>query len=152
MKPKWIGLSLAALSMGLAVSAAAMQQDGWFPQRAAGMLLHRVEWELALTDNQREQIKAILKAEQPTIQTLAARVHNEQLELRQSEQSYDAARVRAFARQHEATAEDVLVEREKVRTEIMQVLTPEQQHKAAQLRQQIYERFSERRVNLGDQL
>jgi Spy/CpxP family protein refolding chaperone len=152
MKPKWIGLSLAALSMGLAVSAAAMQQSGWFPRRAAGMLLHRVEWELALTDAQRAQIKAILKTEQPTIQALATRVHNEQLELQQSEQSFDEARVREFARKHEATAEDVQVEREKIRTEIMQMLTPEQQQKTSELRQQIFERFTERLTNIGDQM
>lgn len=152
MKPKWIGLSLAALSMGLAVSAAAMQQNGWFPQRATGMVVHQLEWELALTDTQRAQIKEILKTEQPTIQALAARVHSEQLELRQADQSFDEARVREFARQHQATTEDVLVEREKIRSEIMQVLTPEQQQKAAQLHAQIYERLSQRLNNLGDQL
>lgn len=71
---------------------------------------------------EREQIKAILKTEQPTVKALAAQLHDEQLQI-QAQPGFDEAYIRAFAKQHESTTEDVLVERERVRSEICAALT-----------------------------
>jgi Spy/CpxP family protein refolding chaperone len=141
-----------ALGVVLAASAAGLEdQNGWMRQRASALFIHRIESELGISDAQRGKIKAVLKTEQPTIETLAARAHRELLDL-SSKDTYDEAHVRNFARQHEATTEDILVEREKVRTEILQVLTPEQRVKAKRLSETLYGNFFRRLETIGDQL
>lgn len=144
--------SVSLLGFALAASAVALQNDeGWFRQRATGVFVRRVERQLNITDSQRDQIRTILKNEQPTIEALATRVWQEQEQLNSSN-TFDEGRVRVFAREHIATTEDVLVEREKVRAEIMQVLTPDQQKQAEQIRQKISAQLADRLSNIGDLL
>lgn len=153
MKTRWgIIAGVCALGIALAASAATFQdQNGWMQRRASGLFLHRVERELNITDAQRMQIKVILNAEKPTILALAERARQERMQLA-SRQTFDEAYVRSFAQQHESTVQDALVEREKVRTEIWQVLTPEQRHRAEQIREDVRSRFFERLATIGDQL
>lgn len=153
MKTRWgIIAGACALGVALAASAATLQdQDGWMQRRVSGLFIHRVESELNLTDAQRMQIKTILQTEKPKILALAERARQERMELA-SRPTFDEAYVRSFARQHESTVEAALVEREKVRTEVWQVLTPEQQQKAEQVREDLRSRFFERLATVGDQL
>lgn len=152
MRKMWMAMCAAGvLGASVVVSAAALQNDeGWLPQRAAGLLVRRMEHRLNLSDDQRQQIKTILRTEKPIIQSLAERVHSERGQL--EAQPYDEAAVRAFAQQHESTMEDLLVEREKVRSEIQAVLTPEQRKQAATMRETLYGRFVDRLSSLGDEL
>lgn len=152
MKKYWkIAGAACVLGAGLGVSAAGLQgDDGWLSQRANGMLVRRIERNLDLTEDQMQQIKTILRTERPMIQELAARVHEERMQL--EAQPYDESAVRTFAQQHESTLEDVMVEREKIRAEIQQVLTPEQRGKAATMRDALYARFVNRLTTLGDQM
>jgi Spy/CpxP family protein refolding chaperone len=153
MKKSLIAIgSVSLLCLALAASAVALQDDNpWFRQRATGVFVRRVERQLNITDAQREQIRTILKTEQPAITTLVARVREEQQQLHASD-TFDEARVRAFAQEHVSTSEDVLVEREKVRTEIMQVLTPEQRKEAEQIRRKFSAQLADRLSVVGDQL
>lgn len=153
MKTQWgIIAGVCALGIALTASAAAFQdQEGWMQRRVSGLFIHRVERELNITDAQRMQIKTILQTEKPTILALAERARQERMQLA-SRQTFDEPYVRSFAQQHESTVEDALVEREKVRTEIGQVLTPEQQQKAEQIREDLRSRFFERLTTIGDQL
>jgi Spy/CpxP family protein refolding chaperone len=153
MKKLLKGIGAAALlALVLAVSAVAMQSDdGWFRQRAAEVFARRVERQLNITDAQRERIRTILKTEQPTIEALAARVLHEQLQLNASD-TFDETAVRAFAREHISTIEDVLVERQKVRAEIMQALTPDQRKEADQIRRKLSTQLVDRLSTIGDQL
>ncbi len=147
-------LAIIACGLGIALVASAsglQDQDGWMRQHASGMFIHRMERQLDITDAQRSQIKSILKNEQPTIQKLAARVREDNDQLR-NKSSFDEAYVRNFARQHASTTEDVLVEREKVRTEILQVLAPAQREKLQQMRLTMQSSITERLANLGDQI
>ncbi|SEG66194.1 protein CpxP [Bryocella elongata] len=125
-----ITIACAGAVVATAVFAAGAQEPG---ARAQEFVLRRMEHRLGLTDGQREQIRGIVKTEQPVIVDLARRVHalNEEL---QGQPGFDEAQVRAFAKAHESTAEDVLVEREKIRTEVLQVLTPEQREKLQEMR------------------
>jgi protein CpxP len=153
MKTRWgIIAGVCALSIALLASAATLQdQDGWMQRRVSGLFVRRIERELSLTDAQRTQIKMILQTEKPAILALAERTRQERMQLA-SRQTFDEAYIRSFAQQHESTAEDASVEREKVRTEILQVLTPEQQQKAEQIREDLRTRFFERLTTIGDQL
>lgn len=143
---------VGVLGLALAATAVAVQDDvSLFQQRTSGLLVHIAERRLNLTDAQRGQIRTILKTEQPTIQTLAMRVHQEQQELL-AQPEFNEAFVRSYAQQHEATLEDVLVEREKVRQAMLAVLTPEQRARARQLRASMFERFYDRLPMLGDEI
>jgi protein CpxP len=143
---------VCALGIALAASATTFQdQDGWMQRRVSGLFVHRIERELNLTDAQRMQIKMVLQTEKPAILALAERARQERKQV-DSRQTFDEAYVRSFARQHESTVEDVMVEREKVRTEIWQVLTPDQQQKAEQIREELRSRFFERLATVGDQM
>lgn len=146
-----VGLIIASGAALIASAHALQNDDGWFRQRAAGAFVHRIERQLNITDAQREQIRAILKKERPTIQTLAAQVRQEQEQLN-SRQIFDEAWVRNFAQQHASTTEDVFVERQKVRAEIMQVLTPDQQKRVGQLQETLSARLSDRLATIGDDL
>jgi Spy/CpxP family protein refolding chaperone len=153
MKNKWrIAIAACVASVTLATATASMQdQDGWINKRASGLFIRRIEQRLSITDAQRQQIKSILQAEQPTIYALAVRVQQENDQLI-SRSDFDEEYVRTFSQQHSATAADVLVEREKVRTEILQVLRPEQRQKLQLMRQTIRADFAERISSLGDQI
>ena len=153
MKTRW-GVFAAACVLGTAIVAStadAQDNECWMQRRISQMFVHRIESQLNLTEAQRIQIKTILQKEKPTILALAKRVRQERAQLT-SRQTFDEAYVRTFAQQHESTMEDALVEREKVRTEILQVLTPEQQQKAEQIRENLRSRFFERLATIGDQL
>jgi protein CpxP len=153
MKTRWgIIAGISTLGIALVASAAGLQdQDGWMQRRVSRVFVHRIESQLNLTDAQCMQIKTILQTEKPVLLALAERVRQERAQLT-SRQTFDEAYVRSFAQQHESTMEDALVEREKVRTEILQVLTPEQQQKAEQVREDLRSRFFERLTTIGDQL
>jgi len=151
-KPLVVIGSVSLLGFALVASAFALQNDGpWFRQRAAGMFVRRIERQLNITDVQREQVRTILKTEQPRIEALATRVRQEQQQLNSGD-TFDEARVRAFAREHVSTTEDVLVERQKVRAEIMQVLTPDQRKKAEQVRRTVSAQLADRLSAIGDHL
>ncbi len=144
------GISVVALGATLAASAAGMQdQSGRFHRRAAGIIVHRIESQLNITGEQRAHIKAIVATEKPVIQALAARVQTQNEDLQQHT-SFNESEIRTFAQQHESTMEDVLVEREKVRIEVLQVLTPAQQAKLHQFRAARSADFAERLTTLGD--
>ncbi len=147
-----VAISASALCAALVTSAlGAQDQDGWMQRRAAGIVIHHLERELNITSDQRVQIKAILEQEKPTIQNLASLVQQQNGELLQRTE-FNEAEVRAFARQHISTLEDVLVEREKVRTEVMQVLTVEQRKELQLFRAAREAEFDQRLVTLGDQI
>ncbi len=97
------------------------------------------------------QIKMILQTEKPVILALAERARQERMELA-SRPTFNEEYVRSFARQHESTLEDALEEREKLRTQVWQVLTPEQQQKAEQIREELRSRFFEHLATIGDQM
>jgi Spy/CpxP family protein refolding chaperone len=145
-------MSGAALCVTLVASASGTQdQDRRMQRCATGIVIRHIERQLNITTDQRTQIKAILEQEKPTIQTLAARVQEQNAELAQMPY-FNEAEVRAFARQHVATMEDVLVEREKVRVEVLQVLNPEQRQKLQHIRKTRTAEFAQQLSTLGDQL
>jgi protein CpxP len=153
---KLILLSTVLFVTSCVIATAAIandNQDDPMNGRAHGFILRGIEHKLAITDAQRTQIKQILATERPAIQTLAAQVEEQRKALRVSEGAgFNEQKVRAFAAEHQQTATDVLVEREKVRSEILQVLTAEQKQKLEAMRAQWSGQFVDRLSTLGDQL
>jgi periplasmic protein CpxP/Spy len=137
---------ILAVAAGLATTAFA-QGPGHGPGfgRHGGWMLKHMAKELNLTDAQKTQIKTIMQAERPKIQPLMQ-------QLRQNEQAQNAAitgdfnesQARAFAQKQTQIMNDLIVEKQRTKSQIYAVLTPEQRQKALQLMQQREQRHQER--------
>ncbi len=128
--------------------AAAIAQDA--PSRNGSYAIRRIEHRLGVTAAQREQAKAILAAERPTIAQLRQQAQAERAEM--DAQPFNETQTRDLANKYAQTNTAILVERTKVRSEILGLLTPEQRTKLEQFRAQFEERMNSRLETLGGQL
>jgi len=137
---------ILAVAAGLAgtVFAQGHGPESGFGRHGGWMLKHMAK-ELNLTDAQQAQIKTIMQAERPKIKPLMQ-------QLRQNEQAQNAAingefneqQARAFAQKQTQIMNDLIVEKQRTKSQIYAVLTPEQRQKALQLMQQREQRHQER--------
>jgi len=90
---------------------------------------------LDLTDAQQAQVKDILAKEKPTIQPLIQQLAQAHQQISQFEQAgtFDEAKVRALAAQQSRNMTELLVQKARIKSELMTVLTPEQKDKMAKL-------------------
>lgn len=86
---------------------------------------------LDLTDAQQAQIKQIMEKERPTVQPLIDQLRQAHQQLRQLEESgtFDEAKVRALAAQNSQAITELIVQKARIESEMLQVLTPEQKAK-----------------------
>ena len=130
---------LAALLVVTLVAAAALAQSAAKPQvRGADFGQHLLGYYtdvLDLTDAQQSQIKAIMTRQKPVIQPLIQQLAQAHQQMRQLEESatFDEAKVRAVAAQQAQTMTDLIVEKARAKSEMMQVLTAEQKTKLQKL-------------------
>lgn len=111
----------------------------------AQKFLNRASVYLGLSDEQEAQIKAILEAEKPKVQPLIAELAANRKALQQATDngSFDETQVKAIADKQGETLAALIVEKERVKTQIYAVLTPEQRAKAEQFRTRIEERVKQ---------
>jgi len=90
---------------------------------------------LDLTDAQQAQVKDILAKEKPSVLPLVQQLAQAHQQMSQFEQagSFDEAKVRALATQQSQTMTELLVQKARIKSELMAVLTPEQKDKMAKL-------------------
>jgi len=88
---------------------------------------------LDLTDAQRAQMKDIMTKEKPTIKPLMQQMAQSHQQLRQLESAgtFDEAKVRALATQQAQTMTELTVQKARIKSELTQVLTPDQKDKMA---------------------
>src|SRR5262249_59565 len=86
---------------------------------------------LDLTDAQKTQMKDIMAKEKPTIKPLLQQLADSHKQLRQLETAgtFDEAKVRAVAAQQAQTMTELTVQKARIKSEMMQVLTPDQKDK-----------------------
>lgn len=109
------------------------------------MLGFRTDY-LNLTDAQRAQIRNILAKEKPTVQPLLqqlAQGHQQMLEIEQAS-SFDEAAARTLAAQQSETMAELMVQKARIKSELMQVLTPEQKAKMIQFQARQQARLQKR--------
>jgi periplasmic protein CpxP/Spy len=96
-----------------------------------------------LTDQQKTQIKQILENEKPKVQPLRDQLRNEhqQMAALTKDGAFDEAQVRNIANQQAQTQANLIVERQRVKSEIYQLLTPDQRTKADQMKAQLGQRM-----------
>jgi len=130
-------LSLAA---GLAITAVAQGRHGKFGRHGDWMLRHMTK-ELNLTDAQQTQIKSILQAEKTKIQPLMKQLRdNRQAADSNVSGAFDENQARTFANQQAQIMSNLMVEKQRTRSQIYAVLTPDQRAKAKQLMQERQQR------------
>lgn len=106
---------------------------------------------LDLTDAQKEQIKQITDASKTKVQPLMENMKTirQQLKAATADGQFDEAQVQALAVQQANVSAQMIVERERTKAQIFQILTPEQQAQAKQLKEQKMERYKNKFKNRG---
>ena len=90
---------------------------------------------LDLTDAQQAQMKDILTKEKPAIQPLMQQLRQGHQQIQQLEQAgpFDEAKVRAVASQQSQAMTELIVQKERIRSELMTVLTQSQKDQLAKV-------------------
>jgi periplasmic protein CpxP/Spy len=85
---------------------------------------------LDLSDAQREQMKAVMQKERPTLKPLMQQLRQAHEQLKPYEEgTYDEVKVRALAAQQTQTVAELTVQETRIHNELFQLLTPDQQAK-----------------------
>jgi protein CpxP len=125
-------LAIGAVLM-LAMAAAIAQGPHGFG--GPGGEFHHMLRQLDLTSDQHAQVKAIFEKEKPTLQPLMQQMRQNHSAMTALEAAgpFDEAKVTALATQNSQTMVQLQVEHERIKSEIMQILTPDQKTKLAQI-------------------
>jgi len=125
------------LTIGAAVllaAAAAIAQGRHGFGGPGGDFRHMLK-QLDLTSDQHSQVKAIFEKEKPTLQPLMQQMRQNRSAMSALEASgpFDEAKVTALATQNSQTMIQLQVEHERIKSEIMQILTADQKAKLTQI-------------------
>jgi protein CpxP len=143
---------LMAVAAGLATSALAQRPGRGFGHHSGWMLKHMAK-ELNLTEAQQTQIKGIMAGEKSKIRPLMQQLRqNEQAENANINGSFNENQARAFAGKQAQIMSDLIVEKQRIRSQVYAVLTPEQRQKAQQLMQEREQRWQERMKKHSEQM
>jgi len=147
MKTRYLAIALALVLAAGAITAVCAARAGGPGNMMFG---HRMGWiarKLDLTDAQRTQIQSMIQAERPNFQPLVKQLaaNHQQMLVATRGGSFDEAQVRTLANQQAQTLAELMVIRERVISKVYNtVLTPDQKTKADTLRQQMFERMSQK--------
>ena len=135
---KWLSITLAAaLNLGGWTATPSLAADDAAPASPRGRIAQRLAEKLNLTDDQKAQIKSVLRGEKDTLLPLLGRLHDARKALRAAIHAGDAneTSVRAAAAKVAAVEGDLAVERMKIYGKIAPILTDEQRQKIADYEQ-----------------
>ena len=124
-------LTIGAAVLLVAAAAIAQGRHGY---GGPGDFRHMLK-QLDLTSEQHSQVKAIFEKEKPTLQPLMQQMRQNRSAMSALEASgpFDEAKVTALATQNSQTMIQLQVEHERIKSEIMQILTADQKAKLAQI-------------------
>jgi Spy/CpxP family protein refolding chaperone len=142
--------SVMLLTLGLTAIATA-QDAPTVSTGVNGRVVRRIEARLHLSDAQRAQAKVILVQERSALAALAEQLRAERAELT-AQPVFDAERTRVIAAKYAETNLAVLVERQKLRSELVALLTAQQQQRLQQMRARFGSALDARLATLGDSL
>ncbi|MGA8538416.1 MAG: Spy/CpxP family protein refolding chaperone [Terriglobales bacterium] len=136
MKSTRIRILTIGAAVMLAVAAAIAQ--GMHGHGGPGREFHHMLKQLDLTADQQTQVKAIFEKEKPTMQPLMQqmRQNHESMKALEATGTFDEGKTRTLATQNAQTMVELQVEHARIKSEIMQILTPEQKTKLTQLQTQ----------------
>jgi periplasmic protein CpxP/Spy len=136
--------NLLAVAAGQTASAFAQRPGRGFGHQHGWMLRHMTQ-ELNLTEAQQTQIKTILADERTKIAPLMRQMRqNQQAQNAVVNGAFDEAQTRAFAGKQAQIMTDLILEKQRTKSQIYSVLTPDQRQKARQLMEQHEQRRQQR--------
>jgi Spy/CpxP family protein refolding chaperone len=148
MHKKFFIVTAIVLAVAAGLSAAvteAVTQGTGRHSRDGGKKLQRMTQELNLTIAQQAQIKTILQTEKTKIQPLRQQLRQNRLAQTSAVTgTFDETQVRAFAAKQAQIMTDLTVERERTKSQIYAVLTPDQRQKAQAMLQEHQQRRQQR--------
>lgn len=138
MKTRYLKILAGAAVLVLAVAGLAQGMHGGgrmgheFP--FGGHMLHFFSNYLDLTSAQQDQVKGIMEKEKPAIQSAMQQRGQFHSQMRALEEAstFDEAKVRALAAQQSQAMTEMIVQKARIKNELLQVLTPDQKTKLAQ--------------------
>jgi len=146
-------IPMVVLAVALSVSVAFSQkivrtQGGEFHGGFAHMLGFYADY-LDLTDAQQAQMKDIIAKEKPTIQPLIQQLAQGHQQMSQLEQAstFNEANVRALASQQSQTMTELMVQKARIKSELVALLTPDQKAKLAKFEARRAARFQKHMQN-----
>jgi periplasmic protein CpxP/Spy len=146
-------IPMVVLAVALSVSMAFSQkivrtQGGEFHGGIAHMLGFCADY-LDLTDAQQAQMKDIIAKEKPTIQPLIQQLAQGHQQMSQLEQAstFNEANVRALASQQSQTMTELMVQKARIKSELVALLTPDQKAKLAKFEARRAARFQKHMQN-----
>jgi periplasmic protein CpxP/Spy len=110
-----------------------------------GDLMGRYADALDLTDSQQTQMKEIMAKEKPTMKPLMEQMFqgHQAMEQLVASGTFDEAKVRTVAAQQAQTFQELAVQKARIDSEMMQLLTADQKAKLASIRQKHEQRMSQ---------
>jgi len=148
MKSTFAKASVALLALTLLAAAALSETQQHRHWHRGGMWagLGFYGHQLGLSDAQKAQVKDIMTKERPTLRPLFQQLAQSRMQLQQYQASgnFDEAQVRAMAAQQAQVMTELTVQRARIQSEVIKVLTPEQKTKLAELQNQRMQRFQQR--------
>jgi len=111
----------------------------------AMMMLRRLD----LTSDQQAKVKDIFEANKGAVQPIFAELKTNHEKLAALGGSFDEGQVTAIAKEQGELMSQLIVARQKVKSQIFATLTDEQKAKAAQMQQEMKQRFQNRIKSAG---
>ena len=137
MRKKFFMVTALVLALAAGLTAAVVQQEAGGKGRHHGWMLARMTKELNLTQDQQAKIQAIVETQKAKMQPMRQQLRQNRIaENGNTPGAFDEAQVRAFATKQAQIEADLTVERERTKSQILAVLTPDQRTKALALMQQ----------------
>lgn len=135
-------LLLGAAGLSQSIKRAHWGRHGMFGDRMIAFFAHRLD----LTDAQQSQMKDIITKEKPTLKPLFQQLAQAHHQMRTLEESgnFDEAQVRALAAQQSQTITELLVQKARIESELVQVLDPDQKAKFKEFMDQREQRMQQR--------
>ena len=156
MKRVTILLALVALfvvGFGATLTAQAQGRRGGGPRGAVGEggpLLGFIGRHLDLTDEQKAEVKKIVEAERTVMQPIHEQMQKNREALKEATKDgqYNETQVTQLAQQQGELMAQMIVSRERVKSQVYKILTPEQREKLAAMGDR-FEQMGERRMGGG---
>jgi Spy/CpxP family protein refolding chaperone len=156
---KFSSNKILVLGLGLILAAGAAFTQDVKPahmhgqEMMGGDLLGRYADALDLTDAQQAQMKEIKTKEKPTMKPLMDQMFQSHKAMEQlvSSGAFDEAKVRAVAAQEAQAFQELAVQKARIDTEMMQILTPDQKTKLASIQQKHEQRFQKHSQESGQE-
>jgi Spy/CpxP family protein refolding chaperone len=144
MKRIYIGIIaiIVLIAGGIFVLAQRAEKGGFGWHGRGEMMFHA----LNLTDEQKTQVKQIMDASKAKVEPIREQLkaNHEKLEAATANGAFDEAQVTTIANEQAGLASQLIVERERAKSQVFALLTDDQKAKASEMKAKMQERFKNR--------